>query len=95
MAEKKKKYNLKVKIAKVEPEKNLDGVVNLRMTLETEKGEYERAVTLESWENPQGKRSIVKHWIDSIGKIEAEKELTDKELLAKSKQFVGEELKDE
>jgi hypothetical protein len=95
MAEKKKKYDLKLKIARVEPEKNLDGVVSYRMTLETEKGEYERSVIKKEWEDPQGKRSIVKHWVNDIGGIEADKKLSEEELSVKAKQITGEILKDE
>jgi hypothetical protein len=95
MAEKKKKFNLKLTIARVEPEKNLDGVVSYRMTLETEKGEYERSVAKKEWEDPQAKRSIVKHWVNDIGGIEADTELSDEELTAKAKQITGEEISDE
>jgi hypothetical protein len=95
MAEKKKKFNFKLTIARVDPEKNLDGVVSYRMTLETEKGEYERSVAKKEWEDPRAKKSIVKHWVNDIGGIEANKELSDEELTAKAKQITGEVLKDE
>jgi hypothetical protein len=65
------------------------------MTLETEKGEYERSVAKSEWEDPRAKRSIVKHWMNDIGGIEADEELSDEELSVKAKQITGEVLQDD
>lgn len=92
MAEKKK---LKLKIEKIEPEKTPDGRDVLRMTLKTEKGTYIRGVSLENWEEPQKKKSIIRSWIKDIEAIESREELSEEEVKEKVKKYKGEELTDE
>jgi len=66
---------LKLEIIKVEEEETQDGIPIYKMTLQTDMGIYERAVTVEVWENERDQRSVTKHWLKSIGKIEVAKRI--------------------
>lgn len=94
---------LKLRIKHVEEEETPDGLQIYNMTLQTDEGAYERAVTVEAWENERDQRSIKKHWIKSIGKIEAAKKIREsktkeeqkEESKAKRKGIEGTEITDE
>ena len=66
---------LKLKIIKVEDEETPDGIQMYKMTLQTGLGTYERGVTVSAWEDERDRRSVEKHWLKSIGDIEAAKKV--------------------
>ena len=94
---------LKLKIKKVEEEKTPDGTQMYNMTLQTDMGTYERAVTVEVWENERDQRSVKKHWLKTIGAIEAAKKIRQSktkeerkaEMKAKIKDIEGSVIEDE
>ena len=94
---------MKLKIIKVEEEENSDGLIFYKMTLESKTGTYERGITQRDWESEQDRRSVEKHWLKSIGVIEAAKERNKSktkeerkaEIKAKIKDIEGIELTDE
>lgn len=93
MAKEKKK--LKLKIVKVVPEKNPDGVELLKFSLKTPKATYVRGVALADWENPQSRRSTKEDWLKTIGAIESRDRLSEDELEAKAEQYKGEEIEED
>ena len=92
-----------LKIINVEEEQNDDGRISYKMTLQSKMGTYIRGVMQKDWEDEQKKKSIKKHWLKSIGELEAvkksqqskTKEERKVEMEAKLKDIVGTELTDE
>ena len=94
---------LKLKIIKAEDEETPDGIYQWRFTLQSNMGTYEKGVAALDWENPRDRRSIEKHWLKSIGAIEAAKKERDSktekvqkaEIKAKIKDIEGTDITDE
>ena len=94
---------LKLEIKHVEEEENSDGIAVYKMTLQTQKGSYERGIMVSHWDNERDRRSIKKKWIKDIGRIEAEqaikesktKEERKAETKAKIKSIEGTAIEDE
>ena len=69
----------KLIIYKIETEENPDGISMLRITLKMGDALYVRGVQESDMLDPKKKKSIFRHWINSIGKIVEAQARPDKE----------------
>jgi hypothetical protein len=83
---------------KIEVETNPDGIPLLRVTLRKGANTYVRGVAAADYmdeEHPEKRKSVDRHWINDIEKLERLKEIDKGSLDARAKAMEGEEVLDE